>query len=108
MASAAVSVTKDSFAQEVLQSKVPVVVDFWAEWCGPCKMLGPVLDEIAKEKGDAVKVVKVNVDEEGDLAVEYGIRNIPALFYFKDGELKHKGIGVQPRSEILKKLESLA
>lgn len=109
MASAAVTqVTKDNFEQEVLQAKVPVVVDFWAEWCGPCKMLGPVLDEIAAEKGSAVKVVKVNVDDESDLAVQYGIRNIPALFYFKDGELRHKGIGVQPKSEIMKKLESLA
>lgn len=109
MASAAITqVTKDTFEQEVLKAKVPVVVDFWAEWCGPCKMLGPVLDDIAIEKGDSVKVVKVNVDEEGDLAVQYGIRNIPALFYFKDGELKHKGIGVQPKSEIVKKLESLA
>jgi thioredoxin 1 len=109
MASAAVTqVTKNNFEQEVLQAKVPVVVDFWAEWCGPCKMLGPVLDEIAAEKGDAVKIVKVNVDDEGDLAVQYGIRNIPALFFFKDGELKHKGIGVQPKSEIVKRLESLA
>lgn len=109
MASAAViQVTKDNFEQEVLKATVPVVVDFWAEWCGPCKMLGPVLDEIATEKGAAVKVVKVNVDDEGDLAVQYGIRNIPALFYFKDGELKHKGIGVQPKSEIVKRLESLA
>ncbi len=109
MASAAVTqVTKDTFEHEVLQAKVPVVVDFWAEWCGPCKMLGPVLDEIATEKGDSVKVVKVNVDDEGDLAVQYGIRNIPALFYFKDGELKHKGIGVQSKSEILKRLDSLS
>jgi len=109
MASAAVTqVTRDNFDQEVLKAKVPVVVDFWAEWCGPCKMLSPVLDEIAVEKGDSIKVVKVNVDDEADLAVQYGIRNIPALFYFKDGELKHKGIGVQPKSEIVKRLESLA
>ena len=109
MASVAVTqVTGATFEQEVLKSKVPVVVDFWAEWCGPCKMLGPVLDEVASEKGETAKVVKVNVDEEADLAVQYGIRNIPALFYFKDGELKHKGIGVQPKSEIVKRLESLA
>ncbi|MDB6071493.1 MAG: thioredoxin [Verrucomicrobiales bacterium] len=109
MASAAVIQTsKSSFATDVLQSPVPVVVDFWAEWCGPCKMLGPVLDEIATEKGSAVKVVKVNVDEEPDLAVEYGIRNIPALFFFKDGELKHKALGVQPKAEIIKRLESIA
>jgi thioredoxin 1 len=109
MASTAVhQVTKDNFDQEVLQAKVPVVVDFWAEWCGPCKMLGPVLDEVAAEKGDSIKVVKVNIDDEGDLAVQYSIRTIPALFYFKDGELKHKGFGVQPKSEILKRLDALA
>ena len=109
MASAAVTqVSQATFATEVLQSTVPVVVDFWAEWCGPCKMLGPVLDEIAVEKGDAVKVVKVNVDEEPELAVEYGIRNIPALFFFKDGELKDKALGVQSKSEIIKRLTALA
>ena len=109
MASAAVTqVSQSTFASEVLSATVPVVVDFWAEWCGPCKMLGPVLDEIATEKGDAIKVVKVNVDEEPDLAVEYGIRNIPALFFFKDGELKDKALGVQPKSEIIKRLMALA
>ena len=109
MASAAVTqVSKATFASEVLQATVPVVVDFWAEWCGPCKMLGPVLDEIATEKGSTVKVVKVNVDEEPDLAVEYGIRNSPALFFFKDGELTDKALGVQPKSEIIKRLQALA
>lgn len=103
-----IKVSQASFPQEVLQSTVPVVVDFWAEWCGPCKMLGPVLDEIAAEKGSAVKVVKVNVDEEGELAAEYGIRSIPALFYFKDGELKHKALGVQPKAEIVRRLEAIA
>ncbi len=109
MASAAVTqVSQSTFATEVLEATVPVVVDFWAEWCGPCKAIGPILDEIAVEKGAAVKVVKVNVDEEPDLAVEYGIRNIPALFFFKDGELKDKALGVQPKSEIIKRLTALA
>ncbi len=103
-----IQASKSTFGPEVLQATVPVVVDFWAEWCGPCKMLGPVLDEIATEKGDTVKVVKVNVDEEPDLAVEYGIRNIPALFFFKGGELKDNALGVQPKSEIIKRLQALA
>lgn len=104
---AVIKVTKENFEAEVLKSSVPVVVDFWAEWCGPCKMLGPVLDEIAEEKKGVVKVAKVNVDEEGDLAVQYGIRNIPALYYFKGGELKHKSAGVQPKADIVKRLETL-
>jgi thioredoxin 1 len=109
MATAAViQASKASFASDVLESDVPVVVDFWAEWCGPCKMLGPVLDEIATEKAGTVRIVKVNVDEEPDLAVEYGITNIPALFFFKDGELKHKALGVQPKSEIIKRLTAMA
>ncbi len=103
-----IQTSKANFASDVLQASVPVVVDFWAEWCGPCKMLGPVLDEIATEKGDAVRVVKVNVDDEPDLAVEYGIRNIPALFFFKDGELKDKALGVQPKAEIVRRLTALA
>ena len=109
MASPAVVIaTKDNFEKEVLQSTVPVVVDFWAEWCGPCKMLGPVLDEIATEKAGTAKVVKVDVDSESELAVQYGIRSIPALYYFANGELKHKSTGVQPRADIVRRLESMA
>jgi len=109
MASAAVTqVTGANFEQEVLKATVPVLVDFWAEWCGPCKMLGPVLDEIANEKGDAVKIVKVNVENDESLSVQYGIKYLPSLYYFKDGELKHKSTGVSPKSEIVKRLESLA
>lgn len=109
MASEAVlKLTKDNFESEVLQSGVPVLVDFWAEWCGPCKMLGPILDEIAKDKGEAIKIGKVNVDDEGELAAQFGIQSIPALFYFKGGQLAHKSVGVTPKSQIIQKLESLA
>ncbi|RYD37554.1 MAG: thioredoxin [Verrucomicrobiaceae bacterium] len=105
---ASLEVSQATFQKEVLQATVPVVVDFWAEWCGPCKMLSPVLDEIATEKGSTAKVVKVNVDEEGELAAEYGITSIPALFFFKNGELKHSARGVQPKAEIIRRLESIA
>lgn len=109
MASDAVLHLSDSdFDQHVLKATVPVLVDFWAEWCGPCKMLGPILDEIAREKGTAVKITKVNVDDEQELAAKYGISSIPALFYFKDGKLAHKSVGVTPKSQIVQKLESLA
>ena len=109
MASAAVlKLTAENFATEVLESDVPVLVDFWAEWCGPCKMLGPILDEIARDKGATVKVGKVNVDDESALASQFGIQSIPALFYFKGGQLVHKSVGVTPKSQIIQKLESLA
>ena len=105
---AVIKITKENFAAEVLNSGVPVLVDFWAEWCGPCKMLGPILDEIATDKGATVKIGKVNVDDENDLAAEYGVQSIPALFYFKAGQLAHKSVGVTPKSQIVQKLESLA
>ena len=106
--SAALNVTNDSFAAEVEQANVPVVVDFWAEWCGPCKMLGPVLDEIAAEKGDSAKVVKVNIDSERDLAVRFGVSSIPTLVFFKDGQAQGQIVGVQPKSAIVQKLDALA
>ena len=85
----ALSVNKDNFDSEVIKSDKPVIVDFWAEWCGPCKALAPILDEIATEVAGA-KVVKVNVDEASELAQQYGIRGIPTLIFFKDGEVKSK------------------
>jgi thioredoxin 1 len=105
---AVLHLTAENFVEEVLNSDVPVLVDFWAEWCGPCKMLGPILDEIARDKGTAVKVGKINIDEEGALATQFGIQSIPALFYFKDGKLAHKSVGVTPKSQIIQKLEALA
>lgn len=101
------NVNKDSFGESVLNSSKPVVVDFWAEWCGPCKALGPVLEEIAQEMGETAKVVKVNVDEAGDLAQQYGIRGIPTLIFFKDGEVKATLVGNQPKSEIIRSINSL-
>jgi|TARA_Y100000748_G_C15440194_1_gene466837 thioredoxin 1 len=102
----AVSVNKDSFEAEVINSDKPVIVDFWAEWCGPCKALAPILDEVAQEVSDA-KVVKVNVDESGELAQQYGIRGIPTLIFFKGGEVKSTLVGNQPKAEILKNIKDL-
>lgn len=100
------NVTKDTFESEVLKSDQPVIVDFWAEWCGPCKALAPILDEVANEVSSA-KVVKVNVDESGELAQQYGIRGIPTLIFFKDGEVKKTLVGNQPKAEILKNINEL-
>lgn len=99
-----------NWATEVEQSSVPVVVDFWAEWCGPCKMLSPVLDEIGGELEGRAKVVKVDIesDDNRELAAKYGVRAIPALFFFKDGQLVDQLSGAQPKSVIKSKLEALA
>lgn len=96
----ALKISKRNFQQEVLNSNKPVLIDFWASWCGPCKMLSPVIDEIATENPDIV-VGKINVDEEPVLAQEYNIMSIPALFVFKEGKLAKKSIGVQSKGEIL-------
>ena len=101
------SVTAANFEQEVMKSDKPVLVDFWAEWCGPCKALSPILDEIATEMSGKANVVKVNVDQAADLAQKYGIRGIPTLIFFKDGEVKSTLIGNQPKAEIVKNITSL-
>ena len=98
---------QDNFESLVLKSDKPVLVDFWAEWCGPCKALAPVLDEIATEMNEKATVVKVNVDESSELAQKYGIRGIPTLIFFKDGEVKGTLVGNQPKAEILKSINSL-
>ncbi len=98
-------ITTNEFEQEVIQSEIPVLVDFWAPWCGPCRMLLPTIEELAGELED-VKVCKVNIDEEGDLAQQYRIMTIPSLLVFKKGELVSKSIGVKPKKEILEMLKA--
>ena len=102
-----IEINETNFAQEVLQSDQTVLVDFWAEWCGPCKMLAPVLDEIAVEQAGRVKVAKVDVDANPALAARFGIQSIPTLLYFADGEVKDKTVGVVGKRAILSKLEKL-
>lgn len=99
--------TESNFDQLVLKSAQPVIVDFWAEWCGPCKALSPVLDEIASESEGKINIVKVNVDEASELANRFGIRGIPTLIFFKDGEVKSTLVGNQPKAEIVKNINSL-
>lgn len=102
-----IEINESNFETEVLQSNQPVLVDFWADWCGPCKMLTPVLDEIAREQAGQAKVAKVNVDENTTLAARFGIQSIPTLLYFAGGELKDKTVGVTGKRAILARLERL-
>ena len=97
---AVVPITKENFAQEVLQSEKPVLLDFWASWCGPCRMLSPIVDEVAEERTD-VKVGKVNVDEQPELAGEFGVMSIPTLLVFKGGKLVTQAVGARPKSGVL-------
>ena len=94
------TVTKENFDQEVLMAKEPVLVDFWAAWCMPCKMLSPIVDQVASERSD-VKVCKINIDDEGELAIRYGVMRIPTLILFKNGEIANKSIGLISKEDIL-------
>ena len=102
------AVGTSDFETQVLQADVPVIVDFWAEWCGPCKMLSPLLDEIAAEQAGKIKIVKVNVDEEQALAQQFGIQSIPTLLFVKGGEVKDKMIGLASKKALVDKLAVLA
>ena len=97
-------ITSENFEREVLNSDKPVLIDFWANWCGPCRMLSPTISEIAKEYKDKVKVCKVNVDEQGDLASMFQVSSIPLLVVMKDGKVVNSSVGVLPKDQILKML----
>jgi thioredoxin 1 len=97
---ATVKIDGNNFQSDVLGASEPVVVDFWAEWCGPCKMISPALEEISNEMEGKVKIAKVNVDENQDLAVQYGVRSIPMLLMFKNGEIADQMIGAAPKARL--------
>ena len=97
-----IELNKENFEKEVMEAEVPVLIDFWANWCGPCRMMSPIIDKIAEEMGDKVKVCKVNVDENHELAEKYEIMTIPAFIIVKNGAETGRTIGVQPKEDILK------
>lgn len=103
----ALEVNDQNFDEVVLQSDKPVIVDFWAEWCGPCRMVSPILDEISEDYKDKVIVVKLNVDSNPAITVRFGIRNIPTVLFFKNGEISDKQVGAVPKNNFVTKLEAL-
>jgi thioredoxin 1 len=103
---ATVKVTDSSFEADVLQSETPVLVDFWAEWCGPCRMIGPALEEISDELAGQVKIAKVNIDDEPEWASKFNVRSIPTMLIFKGGELVAQKLGAEPKSSLKKWVEA--
>ncbi len=103
---AEIKVTKDNFQKEVLEAQVPVVVDFWATWCGPCKMLGPELAKLDEEQGGKINICKIDVDEEQELAAEFGIMGVPTMLIYKNGKQVAKHVGFCKRSEVLSLIEN--
>jgi len=103
-----VTLTQENFGAEVLKASSPVLVDFWAEWCGPCKMIGPILDEIAEEYGGRVKIGKVNIDQEQGLATEYGVRAIPTLLLFNQGQVADQMVGLRSKRDLKASLDRVA
>tara|TARA_Y100000590_G_scaffold466606_1_gene642610 strand:- start:1237 stop:1557 length:321 start_codon:yes stop_codon:yes gene_type:complete len=99
-------ITDDSFEQDVLKSLKPVVVDYWAEWCGPCKQIGPALEEISDEMSDQITIAKINIDENPSVASKYGVRGIPTLMIFKDGEIASTKVGAVPKNKIVEWIQS--
>ena len=100
----AIRITEANFQTEVLDAREPILVDFWASWCGPCRMLSPIVDEVAEERSD-IKVGKVNVDEQPDLAAQFGVMSIPTLLVFKNGKLVNQTVGARPKSGVLALLD---
>jgi thioredoxin 1 len=99
-------VTEANFDEVVLKSSTPVLVDFWAEWCGPCRAIGPILEDISNEHGDKLKIVKLNTDEESSIAIKYGVTSIPMLNVYVNGEVVKTIIGAKPKPALLKELEA--
>ena len=98
--------TDETFNQDVLQSDVPVLLDFWAEWCGPCKMIGPLLGELSEEYSDTIKIVQLNVDENNNTAIKYAVRSIPTLILFKDGQVQAQHIGAAAKGQLKQFIDS--